>query len=111
MSSNIFTPSKVTLAAAIQALVLPRLFKDFLSTTSQLKLILSIFGINYAALLFHFFIIYPFLLSKVRHLPGPRVRRISLRHDNLVASLNADPATVSPHGAPTEHGWPPSTPW
>ncbi|KXJ85886.1 cytochrome P450 [Microdochium bolleyi] len=78
MPATYITPSKVTLAAAVQALVLPRVFKDSLSTTSQVKLILGIFGINYAALIFHFFVIHPFLLSKVRHLPGPRYHLTAL---------------------------------
>lgn len=71
---SFLTPSKVTLAAAVQALVLPRLLKDSLNTMSQLKLILSIFGFNYTILLLHFIVIHPILLSKLRHLPGPKVR-------------------------------------
>jgi len=78
MSSRILTPSRVTLAAAAQALVLPRLFKDSLNTTSQLRLILGIFGFNYAILLLHFFVIHPLLLSKLRHLPGPKYRLTAL---------------------------------
>ncbi|KAH8882072.1 cytochrome P450 [Thozetella sp. PMI_491] len=72
MLSRAFSPLGVTTIAAVEALLVPRLWPGILEHRSLLSLISIIFSINYAVLGAYYLVIYPLFLSPLRHLSGPK---------------------------------------
>ncbi|KAH8894668.1 cytochrome P450 [Thozetella sp. PMI_491] len=72
MLAQIFTPSAITLLAAVEWILAPRLFPALLHSYGYLQLGFLIFLGNYATLVIYNVLIYPVFVSPLRHLRGPK---------------------------------------
>ena len=72
---QLFGLPSLTLAAAVESLLVIKLFPAYcVSLQSILLSVVTIFLANYAFGALFWLLIYPRLLSPLRHIPGPRVR-------------------------------------
>ncbi|TGJ79738.1 hypothetical protein E0Z10_g9026 [Xylaria hypoxylon] len=89
VSTQVFSLRSLTLAATVQSLLVIRFFADsfsrIFSLNAYLQIVTVIFFANYAFAALFWGLIYPKLLSPLRHLDGPR-DFISIAHRCLIVS-------------------------
>lgn len=84
--ARIFTLPNLTLAATFESLVvikflgnrITEIFPQF-DANNHIGIVAVVFAVNYVFALFFWGLLYPKLLSPLRHLPGPRVSQMPLR--------------------------------
>ncbi|KAF4126548.1 Cytochrome P450 [Geosmithia morbida] len=70
--SRVFSPAGLTLAATLQSTLAIKLLPSYYGSQNNLSSAAVIFLANYAMGVFFWAVIYPVLLSPLRHIPGPR---------------------------------------
>lgn len=73
--AKLFSFQSLTLAAAFESLLVIKVLPSYYSSQSHLTQVAIIFLANYAFHALFWVLVYPRLLSPLRHIPGPRVSK------------------------------------